>query len=514
MSSLHGMNRRMFLQRATAAAALAAAAPMSVQGAAALPQPSAARLPRWRGFNLLEKFTQRKDGNPPFLEDDFRMIADLGFNFVRLPMSYLCWTDPRDWTRLSSEKQLQDIDQAVEFGRKHGVHVNMNFHRAPGYCVNPPKERLDLWTSDEALDVCAHHWGAFARRYKGLGNEQVSFDLLNEPADLKEEVYGKVVRRLVQAIRAEDPQRLVIADGLKWGNKPVLSLADLKIAQSTRGYAPMEISHYRASWVDKGNFPAPVWPRMICPGGTLASPAKGADSHAIVINGPFTAETTLRLRVHSVSSSTTLAVDADARSIFTHAFKPGPGIGEWKQVVYKEEWKVYQNIYDSDYTTAIPAGARQVKIYVPQGDWVQLTELGFRRGGHGRENLVFMGGGWNEKPQPFQYTPEASTPFQGLHGQDATWLWQTQVEPWKKLEALGVGVHVGEWGPFNHTPHDVALRWMEDCLSNWKKAGWGWSMWNFRGGFGPLNSSRTDVAYEDYHGQKLDRKMMDLLQKY
>ena len=32
---------------------------------------SAAKLPRWRGFNLLEKFTRRTSGNPPFSETDF-----------------------------------------------------------------------------------------------------------------------------------------------------------------------------------------------------------------------------------------------------------------------------------------------------------------------------------------------------------------------------------------------------------------------------------------------------------
>ena len=73
------------------------------------------------------------------------------------------------------EKALAQIDQAVEFGKEHAVHVNINFHRAPGYCVNPPKEPLDLWSSEEALKACAFHWAHFARRYKGIPSSQVSF---------------------------------------------------------------------------------------------------------------------------------------------------------------------------------------------------------------------------------------------------------------------------------------------------------------------------------------------------
>jgi endoglucanase len=73
---------------------------------------------------------------------------------------------------------------------------------------------------------------------------------------------------------------------------------------------------------------------------------------------------------------------------------------------------------------------------------------------------------------------------------------------------------VGEWGSFSYTPHDVTLRWMRDCLTNWKKAGFGWALWNFRGSFGILDSNRKDVAYEDFQGHKLDRKMLDLLRAF
>jgi endoglucanase len=36
-------------------------------------------------------------------------------------------------------------------------------------------------------------------------------------------------------------------------------------------------------------------------------------------------------------------------------------------------------------------------------------------------------------------------------------------------------------------------------------------MWNFRGSFGFLDSERADVAYQDFHGHKLDRAMLDVL---
>ncbi|MEW6356106.1 MAG: cellulase family glycosylhydrolase [Planctomycetota bacterium] len=224
------------------------------------------KLPRWRGFNLLEKFSVER-GNGPFVEQDFDWIADWGFNFVRLPMDYRCWIVDGDVRRFN-EKALMDIDQAVEFGRQRGVHVNLNFHRAPGYSVNKvAQEPFNLWTDESAQAACELHWRTFAKRYKGIPSDDLSFNLFNEPAQvgrdgLTRESHEAVVRRMVKAIHEEDADRLVIADGVQWGRAPLPELADLPIGQSTRFYEPGWLTHHKASWVNADpNAPAPVWPR-------------------------------------------------------------------------------------------------------------------------------------------------------------------------------------------------------------------------------------------------------------
>ena len=94
---------------------------------------------------------------------------------------------------------------------------------------------------------------------------------------------------------------------------------------------------------------------------------------------------------------------------------------------------------------------------------------------------------------------------------DATKLREELIVKWRPLVDLGVPVHVGEWGCFSQTPHQVALAWSRDLLTLWKEAGWGWAMWGLRGGFGVVDSGRTDVAYEDFKGHKLDRELLELL---
>jgi len=213
---------------------------------------------RWRGFNLLEKFTASRSS--AFVEDDFKWMAEFGFNFARLPMDYRCYTERGDWLKFR-EDALKEIDEAVEFGRKHGVHVCLNLHRAPGFCINPPAEPTDLWTNSVALDAFVAHWTLFARRYKGVSSERLSFNLLNEPTRNTRENYLKVFCRTIEAIQNEDPRRLIVVDGNNVGSDPMREfLRYSNVVQSTRGYHPGGISHYKANWVSGSDkWPEPTW---------------------------------------------------------------------------------------------------------------------------------------------------------------------------------------------------------------------------------------------------------------
>jgi endoglucanase len=375
------MHRRRFLASLAGAGMAAVSAPRILSSEAPtitdLHSASLQPIPRYRGFNLQWEGDPGDTIHPAFEESDFAMMQEWGFNFARLPLSYWIWGKATDWTYINDEP-LTQIDRAVELGKQYGVHINLNFHRLPGYCINSRElEPADLFTDHaparaRALNAACYHWAHFARRYKGVPSTQLSFDLINEPPRRRsyegsvEDRYVEVVRALAAAIRGEDPDRLIFADGINMGQNPVLDLAGLNLVQSTRGYQPKSISHYGANWVPLDEYEtmkAPTWP---------------------------------------------------------------------------------------------------------------LTDD--------------TGNLW-----------------------DRAWLQKEYVDRWKPLTALGVQIHVGEWGCFNRTPHAIALNWMSDCLAVWREAGWGNALWNLRGGFGILDSKRTDVAYEDLNGHKLDRKMLELL---
>ena len=78
---------------------------------------------------------------------------------------------------------------------------------------------------------------------------------------------------------------------------------------------------------------------------------------------------------------------------------------------------------------------------------------------------------------------------------------------WKPLEAKGVPIHVGEWGCFNKTPHDVALG-VDDGLP--RRCGRRPAGASRCGTCAATSASSTASAptsrYEDYKGHKLDRQ--------
>lgn len=323
------------------------------------------------GFNFQWMFVWWGEEPRPADEKALDFLAEHGFNFVRLPMDYRYWIKDFQYSQ-PDEKVFAMIDSYLAACRERQLHLCLNLHRAPGYCINKNEiERHNLWTDPAAQDGFVFQWETFARRYKGVPSEFLSFDLINEPPSegqygFTRQIHEAVIRRTVQAIRAIDPEREIVIDGIGSGHLAMPELADLGVVHSGRGYNPFPVSHYRAEWV-KGseNMPRPVYPGL-----------------------------------------------------------------EWNGRV-----------------------------------WNKQTLREFYR-------------------------------------------------PWREVEAQGVEVHIGEFGCYNKTPNDVALRWLDDLLSLFKEFGWGYALWNFEGPFGIIGHGRPGAVFESYKGYQVDRDLLEMLMKY
>ncbi|MCL2816631.1 MAG: glycoside hydrolase family 5 protein, partial [Oscillospiraceae bacterium] len=430
------------------------------------------------------------------------------------------WIKSNDWNNIDYG-QLNRIDKAVEYGIKYDIHICLNFHRAPGFTVASPAETTDLWTDKEPQEAFANMWAILAARYKNIPNEYLSFNLVNEPPDIAETVYAAVVKKVADAIWEQDPDRLIIADGLAWGTKPSYMIKDLGIAQASRGYTPTTISHYLAEWMPGAeDYPEPTWPTVVIPK-HLYSVGKSDMTEVYApysIEHDFNEAYYLDINVGIVSSEANLVVKADGEKIYEHLFKSGKGEGEWTVEVYREEWNVYQNIFDKDYRIEIPAGTKLITIDVTKGDWMTVNDIKFTPQQEQSSCPVFSitptTDQWGMKIPAIKIDPNGDIILEGADIQDGKWLREAYLKPWEDLINSGGGAMIGEWGAHNKTPHDVVLRWMKDNLDNFKDIGMGWALWNFNASFGIINSGRADVDYEDYNGYKLDREMLDLLLEY
>jgi aryl-phospho-beta-D-glucosidase BglC (GH1 family) len=345
------------------------------------------KIPKWKGFNLLDFFSPNIDrARPGTKEEYFKWMSDWGFDFVRIPMAYPSYVKfdrsrnilPDEVYQID-EEATDRIEALVENAHKYNMHVSLNLHRAPGFCVNAGfHEPYNLWLDQEAQDAFYYHWAMWAKKYKNLSPKKISFDLANEPCmreDMNDQhskrsavpgdIYRKIAKNAMETIKDSNPDHLVIADGNNTGSSVIPEIADLDIAQSCRGYFPGIISHYKAPWAFKDieNLPEPKWPGQV-------------------------------------------------------------------------------------------------------GDKYLSREM-----------------------------------------------LEEFYAPWIDMVKKGVGVHCGECGCFNKTPHEVFLAWFKDVLDILGTHGIGFALWEFAGTFGILNSGREDVEYEDWYGYKLDRKLLDLMVK-
>lgn len=87
------------------------------------------------GFNFQWMFVWR--GNPPMSLDERALdfMASHGFDFVRIPTDYRFWI--RDFDYLNPDETVFEfLDDYLAACRARSIHMCLNLHRVPGYCIN------------------------------------------------------------------------------------------------------------------------------------------------------------------------------------------------------------------------------------------------------------------------------------------------------------------------------------------------------------------------------------------
>jgi Cellulase (glycosyl hydrolase family 5) len=138
-------------------------------------------------------------------------------------------------------KDLERYTLVIEWALQHNMHIIFRFVQrstAGGGPLTWPDDGRSIWKDASAQDELIQSWADLAKRFKG--KKGIMFVPITEPhgetpdefanADaLTKAVWNTLYPRLINAIRAEDPERWIIVEPI-WGN--VDSLAALTVSSA------------------------------------------------------------------------------------------------------------------------------------------------------------------------------------------------------------------------------------------------------------------------------------------
>jgi endoglucanase len=211
------------------------------------------------GFNLHFFYKYGQETSIDF--DQLVFIVNHGFDCVRIPIDYRFFVHSFQPLKLNTSNFLS-LAMLIEKCHSMKLKTIVSLHRAPGYCVNLPKEPYYLWEDEVAKNDFSTFLQLITKLVFSFNRSLAAINPINEPdGNVSIQQYENIIKLSVDLIRSEYSSAQIIIDGLRWGNvQPPFSL-DADSAWSSRGYSPMAFTHHQANWVNVGSGnEAPAWP--------------------------------------------------------------------------------------------------------------------------------------------------------------------------------------------------------------------------------------------------------------
>ena len=156
-------------------------------------------------------------------EDDFRLIKEMGFNMIRLPMYYRNFMEGDDNSLMMKENPFELVDWFLENAKKCNLYVILDLHGVvggqSGY-EHSGTRKAEFWDNEYYQEQMCLLWKEIANHYKNdrpdLAETIAAYDLINEPT-LDGSSTGKkqwdVMDKLYDAIREVDQDHVISIEG-------------------------------------------------------------------------------------------------------------------------------------------------------------------------------------------------------------------------------------------------------------------------------------------------------------
>lgn len=155
-------------------------------------------------------------------EVDLKICADMGFNVLRLPFTYMNvdFAAVTDYENAGKQYDFSDLDNFVNTAAKYGMYTILDLHGAygsqngqdhSGQIIDNVSD-VDFYSNEQMMSLTIKLWGALAEHFKGNTNV-AGYDILNEPgekAGVTSERHWNFYDRVYNAIRAKGDEHIVI----------------------------------------------------------------------------------------------------------------------------------------------------------------------------------------------------------------------------------------------------------------------------------------------------------------
>jgi endoglucanase len=190
-------------------------------------------------------------------ESYVQVIADAGFNSVRLPICWSAHTD-RNYPYAIDPAFLSRVDEVMDWCLDRNLAVIITIHHFDDL-YNYPDNAV-------YLNMFFAIWKQLSGHYKSTDPDRLFFEVLNEPEiNLTADKWNLLIPQIIDTIRAIDGDRTLIIDGPDYayhGSLVKLSIPENEqnVIVSTRYYLPLQFTHQGAWWMaDMDQYAGTTW---------------------------------------------------------------------------------------------------------------------------------------------------------------------------------------------------------------------------------------------------------------
>jgi endoglucanase len=218
-----------------------------------------------RGTNLSHWLSQdfRWHARDAWLtQNDIEFIARSGFDHVRLPVDEAeLWNE--DGTK--NQAAFAQMRSAIDWCRAAHLRVILDMHVIRSHHFNADNEGLKntLFNDPKKQQHLLDLWKDLIAVVGDVPNNELAYEILNEPVADNPEDWNKLVATAVKFVRAKEPGRVLVIGANRWQmpqSFPGLKVpeGDKNIILSFHTYAPMLFTHYTAKWLPLKDYTGPV----------------------------------------------------------------------------------------------------------------------------------------------------------------------------------------------------------------------------------------------------------------